>query len=254
MHAKSGLRVVLKWKIFRPDSVIADVITLSNQQSCDMFDFDGQPNADALMNELRRFVQFWVDPVLPVDSLATTFDSELPRPLNALLSIHAAYDQQIFSSQNTLLAFDQITIADDRAYFIDINQSGSVVCTLINNDDDPPVYLIDNNEHFKCTDSLSEYLVSFALAELMYWAATQENECGECWDLDFPAIGRQHGHSVNAIWTRRPYIWPKNIATFHLVDGNVLTVEQANGTSMSSSVGLKAALRASVLKEFPTWD
>ena len=24
MHAKSGLRVILKWKIFRPDSVIAD--------------------------------------------------------------------------------------------------------------------------------------------------------------------------------------------------------------------------------------
>ena len=28
MHAKSGLRVVLEWKIYRPDSVIADVITL----------------------------------------------------------------------------------------------------------------------------------------------------------------------------------------------------------------------------------
>ena len=28
MHAKSGLRVVLKWKIYRPDSVIADVIRL----------------------------------------------------------------------------------------------------------------------------------------------------------------------------------------------------------------------------------
>ena len=28
MHAKSGLRVVLKWKIYRPDSVIADVIPL----------------------------------------------------------------------------------------------------------------------------------------------------------------------------------------------------------------------------------
>ena len=26
MHAKSGLRVVLEWKIYRPDSVIADVI------------------------------------------------------------------------------------------------------------------------------------------------------------------------------------------------------------------------------------
>ncbi len=26
MHAKSGLRVVLKWKIYRPDSVIAGVI------------------------------------------------------------------------------------------------------------------------------------------------------------------------------------------------------------------------------------
>ena len=28
MHAKSGLRVVLKWKIYRPDSVIAAVIPL----------------------------------------------------------------------------------------------------------------------------------------------------------------------------------------------------------------------------------
>ena len=28
MHAKSGLRVVLKWKIFRPDSVIAAVMPL----------------------------------------------------------------------------------------------------------------------------------------------------------------------------------------------------------------------------------
>ena len=29
MHAKSGLRVVLEWKIYRPDSVIADVIQRS---------------------------------------------------------------------------------------------------------------------------------------------------------------------------------------------------------------------------------
>ena len=134
-----------------------------------MFDFDGQHNSDALMDELHRFVQFWVDPVLPADSLDTTFDSDLPRPLNALLSIHAAYHQQIFASHNTLLAFDQITTTGDRACFIDINQSGSVVCTLINDDDDdPPVYFIDNNEHFKCADSLSEYLVSFALAAVSY--------------------------------------------------------------------------------------
>ena len=29
MHAKSGLRVFLKWKIYRPDSVIAAVIPLN---------------------------------------------------------------------------------------------------------------------------------------------------------------------------------------------------------------------------------
>ena len=28
MHAKSGLRVLLEWKIYRPDSVIADVMSL----------------------------------------------------------------------------------------------------------------------------------------------------------------------------------------------------------------------------------
>ena len=31
MHAKSGLRVVLEWKIYRPDSVIADVIVPNAQ-------------------------------------------------------------------------------------------------------------------------------------------------------------------------------------------------------------------------------
>ena len=30
MHTKPDLRVVLKWKIFRPDSVIAAVITLEH--------------------------------------------------------------------------------------------------------------------------------------------------------------------------------------------------------------------------------
>ena len=32
MHAKSGLRVVLKWKIYRPDSVITDVIRFMTQK------------------------------------------------------------------------------------------------------------------------------------------------------------------------------------------------------------------------------
>ena len=33
MHAKSGLRVVLEWEIYRPDSVIADVIRLNREFS-----------------------------------------------------------------------------------------------------------------------------------------------------------------------------------------------------------------------------
>ena len=36
MHAKSGLRVLLQWKIYRPDSVITAVITLKWT-----FDIDG---------------------------------------------------------------------------------------------------------------------------------------------------------------------------------------------------------------------
>ena len=41
MHAKSGLRVFLKWKVYRPDSVIADVIRLG-----------------AFMNKREDFLQF----------------------------------------------------------------------------------------------------------------------------------------------------------------------------------------------------
>ena len=32
MHAKSGLRVVLEWKVYRPDSVIAAVIRLGSRE------------------------------------------------------------------------------------------------------------------------------------------------------------------------------------------------------------------------------
>ena len=39
MHAKSGLRVVLKWIDFRPDSVIADVIPL-NEMSIELRKFE----------------------------------------------------------------------------------------------------------------------------------------------------------------------------------------------------------------------
>ena len=37
MHAKSGLRVVLKWEIFRPDSVIAAVIPLNKTDEPNAF-------------------------------------------------------------------------------------------------------------------------------------------------------------------------------------------------------------------------
>ena len=37
MHAKSGLRVVLKWEIFRPDSVIAAVIRLLERNDHSFF-------------------------------------------------------------------------------------------------------------------------------------------------------------------------------------------------------------------------
>ena len=51
MHAKSGLRVVLEWKIFRPDSVIADVIRLIRMQYLGTL-FVDQPFDKALWQSL----------------------------------------------------------------------------------------------------------------------------------------------------------------------------------------------------------
>ena len=219
-----------------------------------MFDFDRHRNAEDLIGELDRFVQFWVQPALQTGQRSASSGSSIPPSLNTLLSIHATYSHQIFSGQNRLLRSDEISITDNRVHFIDINQSGPIVYTLADRTGDPPVYVIENGEHLKCADSLSEYLVSFSLAELMYWAATQENDCGECWDLDFPEIGRRNGHSVNTIWTRRPYLWPGNLATFNLIDDNVIAMETSNGALLSSSVNLSPKLRQSVLREFPAWD
>ena len=64
MHAKSGLRVVLKWKVFRPDSVIVAVITLRHQTNLPMLTEMQQnpylsPAADSKGNRSPRWIH-WV--------------------------------------------------------------------------------------------------------------------------------------------------------------------------------------------------
>ena len=60
MHVKSGLRVVLKWKIFRPDSVIAAVIQLGAEQIEGSNPYKtpmGSSSLDQAVGERRRWFE-----------------------------------------------------------------------------------------------------------------------------------------------------------------------------------------------------
>ena len=73
MHAKSGLRVVLKWKIYRPDWVVATVITFDARSGWR----DARPvqcqNRDMLVHRDSSLARcpFWFVACSPVIGVAT---------------------------------------------------------------------------------------------------------------------------------------------------------------------------------------
>lgn len=216
-----------------------------------MFAFDSAESVSELMDELERFVSFWVGQKLSAGQATAAVDTSLPHALDRLLAMAEAWPDNLFGQVHRLHARDELVRDGERLYFLDIEQTGPAVYALIGEDPDPPVYCADEpGAQGEQVGPLSEYLVSFALQNLMYWATD------EAWDLDFPAICRRHGLPVEAIWTNRPCVWPGNIQNYYLCAGQVLTVEQpsADVRFQSSAHALDNELRAAIRADYPRWS
>ncbi len=209
-----------------------------------------------LMDELERFTGFWVGARLNRYPSNQSF-LDLPYGLNRLLKLDCEYQNKLFHHHHILLSKENIVEEEGRLYFLDLDQAGLLTYIEIDDDDDsdPLVCCVDQNGVGGPVDRLARFLVSYSLHELMTWAALQENDMGECWDIDFPAVCIETGLPHQVLWARKPYFWPENLITVHLCNNEMISVEQEGAETrfLSSSPSLSAEFEACIKRVYPNW-
>ena len=154
-----------------------------------MFDFDAVGTPQDRMDELERFLSFWLGPRKPEygEPDAALASRPLPYPLRRLYQfagrwpsrhdVHRRYNANLFCVQDALRDFSRLQLTDDgKLVFIDENQGVWTNATLPDGDD-PPVWVEDVLKQYGTdrwglvTDSLSRFLVSFCLQEALLGSA-----------------------------------------------------------------------------------
>lgn len=149
-----------------------------------MFNLQDAPTAEARMSALERFIEFWVGPRLPDCGEPTRVLSRfaLPEPLRRLyhfagrwipphLTRHSRFSRHMFSVQDSLLNLEDLqSPADGKLVFLAENQA-VWHCATEPGGEDPPVWMSrdrENPDWEPVHPSLSQFLVGFALQELLF--------------------------------------------------------------------------------------
>lgn len=152
-----------------------------------MFAFNAARTPDELMDELERFIKFWLGPRKPgYGEPKVALDRDpLPGPLRRLYAFAGrwpptggrhGHGPNAFAAQDTLAPLSRAEWTDDgRVVFLWENQ-GCWVCATEPHGKDPPVWVSEGEDEDGghqwdlVADSLSRFLVSFCLQELMFGA------------------------------------------------------------------------------------
>ena len=133
-----------------------------------MFVLQEQSDSVSLIAELERFADAWLmGHATPSSSRHVATGSNLPLSLDRVLQLNERYKNELFCQQDSLLDRDSIRTDHDRLYFLDINQTGVVVFALLSGDQDP--YVFHDGDIDTPIDRLSNFLVTYALQELMLY-------------------------------------------------------------------------------------
>lgn len=177
------------------------------------FGLRGAKSASERMGALCRFIEYWLGPRkvtygTPAKQLAKY---QLPKPLRLLYGFAgrwpiAGYNVPAFSQQNALLAPRNLRERDGKLLFVRENQ-GCWSCETLPRGEDPPVWFV--GEHLddqydkdsKVCDSLSSFLVTFVLHELL-WGSRATSADRKLCDL-FKANKRK----AMSLWSKGPFVY-----------------------------------------------
>jgi hypothetical protein len=196
------------------------------------FAFQSASAPNGLMDELEKFITFWLGPRkkkfgVPESALKKL---QIPGPLRRLYAFAGRWkrphpdvneDTEIFSIQDHLRTPEQLKhTPDGKLIFLNENQ-GNWRCATLPEGDDPPVWVENvfgtygQGEWGLVTNSLSRFLVTFCLQELLFGSRI----CLHDKNL------LRHFESANdeavPLWVGGPYAHDRDLS-FHLLHGCVL--------------------------------
>jgi hypothetical protein len=180
-------------------------------------------DASQRMAALCQFIEFWLGPRMPEFGVpgASMANARIPAPLKSLYAFAGRWPPRAntklsrihphpFSYQDSLRTISRLEVTkNERLIFLDENQ-GNWDCRTLCDGDDPPVWCCgdhaDENANSFASESLacgslSRFLVSFALQELLFGAPL-------CLAGDpVESLFRQDLENARPLWLDGPYVF-----------------------------------------------
>jgi len=182
----------------------------------------------------------WVPDLRPAHGIdAALLPSFIPPPLRAIYELAGNYPVHyteqwrrpywtpgLFGTQDQLLPPDQLEINDGRFRFIHENQ-GVWWCETLIDHNDPPVYAnIDDNRAHEVCSTLSNFLTTFCLQELVFGAKRLFAA-----DSGLAAIGDLTLEAPKEIWDNGVYVWSglTNLTySYYLCGGRLMVMDSGD--------------------------
>ena len=208
-----------------------------------MFALQKQSDSVSLIAELQRFAEAWLmGHATPSPSPHVATGSNLPLSLDRVLQLNERYNSELFCQQDSLLDRDSIRTDRDRLYFLDINQTGAVVFALLSDDQDP--YVFHDGDTDTPIDRLSNFLVTYALQELMFYPPN------EPWDFGLNDICQEFGHPLESLWIGRRYVYG-DVRNYYFCNRQAITVTSESYDAYTGYFSLDDDLLHNVKRKYP---
>ena len=202
---------------------------------------DDRSDLKGLRNGVEKITAQWFEhrgPWLGIsdDKLSQT---KLPDPLRWLYRFAGEWPsgnwwETVYAYQDMLLPFESLAVKDGKLVFAVENQGVWQVGTLTEGED-PPVWVQENEcdaPWLKLSESLTEFLVTFCLHEIVFGARYRTHIDGILDQFD------ELGCHISPLWPDAPYVYlfddqVSRPISFHLVDGRFLVMDNGwCGTSV----------------------